>query len=267
MARILIAEDEPDIRNLIEFTLKFGGHEVFAFSNGGDAVEQTPVLMPDLILLDVRMPRLTGYEACSALKEDEKTKNIPVVFLSAKGQESEVNEGLALGAVAYILKPFAPDHLISQINKIMKEQATGAAEKPKVGGEVAGPPKEAAKPQEPAAAAEADKPKEAGSPPEKPPVPADKPKEVGFPPVRPAAEPDKPKEVGAPPVRPALAGTPAPFEKSEAATSPAPEKKPDGDSPASQPGPPATKPVEPDKKPGENSSTTKPPGADPARSA
>jgi len=267
MARILIAEDEPDIRNLIEFTLKFGGHEVFSFSNGSDAVEQTPVLMPDLILLDVRMPRLTGYEACSALKEDEKTKDIPIIFLSAKGQESEVNEGLALGAVAYILKPFAPDQLITQIKKIMEEQAAGAAEKPKGGGEAAEPPKEVAKPQEPTAAAVVDKPKEAGSPPEKPPAPADKPKEEGFLPVKPAASPDKPKEEGVPPVRPALAGTPAPFEKSEAATSPAPEKKPDGDSPASQPRPPATRPLGPDKKPSENSPTTKPPGTDPARSA
>ena len=115
MARILIAEDEPDIRTLIEFTLKFGGHEVFAFSNGGDAVEEAPKLMPNLILLDVRMPRLTGYEACEVLKKDPRTQDIPVVFLSAKGQEAEVDEGLATGAVAYILKPFAPDHLLNQL--------------------------------------------------------------------------------------------------------------------------------------------------------
>lgn len=131
MARILIAEDEPDIRNLIEFTLKFGGHEVFAFSNGSDAVEQTPKLKPDLILLDVRMPRLTGYEACQALKKDPQTRNIPVVFLSAKGQEAEVDEGLSMGAVAYILKPFAPDHLLNQLKKIIAEHVSGAAVKEK----------------------------------------------------------------------------------------------------------------------------------------
>src|SRR5574338_442723 len=93
MAKILIAEDERDIRDLIAFTLRFAGYEVFPASNGEEAVEMAPKVNPDLILMDVRMPRMTGYEACKALKSNPQLKDIPVVFLSAKGQESEIEYG------------------------------------------------------------------------------------------------------------------------------------------------------------------------------
>src|SRR5512145_720576 len=102
MAKILIAEDERDIRDLIEFTLKYAGHEVIKTSNGAEAVEKAPEIKPDLILMDVRMPRMTGYEACRALKEIEAVKNTPVVFLSAKGQQSEMETGMDAGAYDYI---------------------------------------------------------------------------------------------------------------------------------------------------------------------
>ncbi len=119
MARILIAEDERDIRELISFTLKFAGHEVIATSNGEEALQAARNEMPDLILLDVRMPRLSGYEACEIIKADPRTRQIPVVFLSAKGQESEVKTGLEAGADEYILKPFSPDQLTARIKAIL----------------------------------------------------------------------------------------------------------------------------------------------------
>jgi len=119
MAKILIAEDERDIRDLVAFTLRFAGHEVFAASNGEEAVELAPKVNPDLILMDVRMPRMTGYEACKILKEDPDLKDIPVVFLSAKGQENEIQQGLASGAEDYLLKPFAPDQLTSRVKMIL----------------------------------------------------------------------------------------------------------------------------------------------------
>jgi DNA-binding response OmpR family regulator len=119
MARILIAEDERDIRDLILFTLQFAGYEVIATSNGEEAYLTALELIPDLILLDVRMPRMTGYEACKQLKANEKTRNIPVVFLSAKGQEAEVQTGLDMGAAEYILKPFAPDQLTERVQAIL----------------------------------------------------------------------------------------------------------------------------------------------------
>jgi len=119
MAKILIAEDERDIRDLIEFTLKYAGHDVIKTSNGVEAIERAPDVLPDLILLDVRMPRMTGYEACRALKDIDEVKNIPVVFLSAKGQTSEMDMGLDAGAHDYILKPFAPDQLTARIAEIL----------------------------------------------------------------------------------------------------------------------------------------------------
>ncbi|MFH1909416.1 MAG: response regulator [Chloroflexota bacterium] len=121
MAKILIAEDERDIRDLIIFTLRFSGYEVVAASNGEEAIQLARQEMPDLILLDVRMPRKTGYEACAAIKADEKTKNIPVIFLSAKGQDSEIQAGLQAGAVEYLLKPFVPDQLSARIQAVLAE--------------------------------------------------------------------------------------------------------------------------------------------------
>jgi len=119
MAKILIAEDERDIRDLITFTLRFAGYEVIAASNGEEATALAKQEIPDLILLDVRMPRMTGYEACTVIKADERLKNIPVIFLSAKGQEAEIQAGLQAGATEYLLKPFAPDQLTTRIKAVL----------------------------------------------------------------------------------------------------------------------------------------------------
>lgn len=121
MAKILIAEDERDIRELIAFTLRIASHEVITTSNGEEAYEMTLSESPDLVLLDVRMPRMTGYEACQLIKANQSTSHIPVVFLSAKGQESEVMAGLEAGADEYILKPFSPDQLNQQVMLILEK--------------------------------------------------------------------------------------------------------------------------------------------------
>ena len=119
MAKILIADDEKDIRDLITFTLKFAGYDVVGYSNGEEALNAAPAEMPDLILMDVRMPRMTGYEACQKMKEEDRIKHIPVVFLSAKGQEAEIQTGMNVGATEYLLKPFAPDELISRVKELL----------------------------------------------------------------------------------------------------------------------------------------------------
>ncbi|MDP1547933.1 MAG: response regulator [Anaerolineales bacterium] len=121
MARILIAEDEPDIRELVAFTLRFAGHEVTTASNGEEALHQAMQTIPDLILMDVRMPRMTGYDACRAMKAEPSVKEIPVVFLSAKGQDSEIQTGLDAGAEDYLLKPFAPDQLVERVKAILSK--------------------------------------------------------------------------------------------------------------------------------------------------
>lgn len=118
---ILVAEDERDIRELIVFTLQISGFTVVDVPNGEEAVKKALEIKPDLILMDVRMPKMTGYEACLALKQQDSTKDIPVMFLSAKGQEAEINTGLEAGAAEYFLKPFAPDKLAQRVNEILTE--------------------------------------------------------------------------------------------------------------------------------------------------
>ena len=174
MARILVAEDERDIRELINFTLMFAGHTVTLAANGEEAVQKVGDANPDLILMDVRMPRLTGYEACRQIKAMDAWKNVPVVFLTAKGQDEEVQSGIDAGATAYILKPFSPDELAKKVNDFL--QAAQAAS--------------AAAPAEPAVATPA--------PPPAPEVPPP----AGPPPAAPAAA--APAEPGPP------AGPPAP---------------------------------------------------------
>jgi two-component system alkaline phosphatase synthesis response regulator PhoP len=118
--KILVAEDEPDIRDLIAITLRYAGYEVIEAIDGKEAVEKALVELPDLILLDVRMPNMNGYQACNLLKADDSTQEIPVIFLSARGQEAEIKRGLELGAEEYILKPFAPDELYRRVGSILE---------------------------------------------------------------------------------------------------------------------------------------------------
>jgi CheY-like chemotaxis protein len=120
MTKILVAEDETDIRELIAYSLvNIGGFQVVKARNGAEAVEAAEAELPDLILMDVRMPRMTGVEACARLKENPQTKDIPVVFLSAMGQEQEIQQGMEVGAVEYVLKPFAPEVLMNKVRDIL----------------------------------------------------------------------------------------------------------------------------------------------------
>ena len=119
MARILIAEDEHDIRVLVQLTLEFSGHEIVSAKDGAEAVELAAKDDFDLILMDVRMPRMNGFDACRRLKTMGRTRDVPVVFLSAKGQDAEVEAGLDLGAIQYILKPFAPEELAREVGQLL----------------------------------------------------------------------------------------------------------------------------------------------------
>ena len=121
MPKILVAEDEPDIRELIVLTLQFSNFEVESVPNGLDAVNAAQNDHFDLILMDVRMPAMSGYEACRQLRSMDKTRTTPIIFLSAKGQESEVRTGLEAGADKYILKPFTPGELIEIVNQTLRK--------------------------------------------------------------------------------------------------------------------------------------------------
>ena len=118
---ILVVEDEPAVRELLVSAFEFGNFDVIEAENGAEGVEETKKNIPDLIIMDVRMPIMTGFEACQILKAEESTKNIPVIFLSAYGQDAEVNTGLDLGAEEYLIKPFEVSNLIERIRHVLRK--------------------------------------------------------------------------------------------------------------------------------------------------
>lgn len=119
MKRVLIAEDERDIRELVDFALRYSGYEVLTARDGEEAFDLILKEKPDLVLLDVRMPRMSGFEVCRRMKNGQATRNIPVIFLSAKTQDTEIQAGLDAGAEAYIVKPFSTDHLVAQVASLL----------------------------------------------------------------------------------------------------------------------------------------------------
>ncbi len=117
--KIVLAEDEPQIARLIEFKLKKEGYSVTSKENGEEALKAIKADKPDLILLDVMMPVMGGYEVLRRLKEDENLKSIPVVMLTARAQEKDVVKGIAMGAEDYITKPFHPAELLARVKRIL----------------------------------------------------------------------------------------------------------------------------------------------------
>jgi len=127
VSRVLIADDEPHIRRLVCFTLGNKGFEVLEATDGGEAYDRAREELPDIVLLDVMMPIMTGYEVLEKLKADPLTRDIPVVMLSAKSQQTEVQAGLAGGACEYICKPFTPKDLVQRVAEILGAQGEGPA--------------------------------------------------------------------------------------------------------------------------------------------
>jgi len=119
--RILAVDDEPHILKLVAFSLKSGGYEVLEACDGLSAIQVAIAEKPDLILMDVMMPALDGYEACRRLKADPETAGIPVIMLTAKTQASEQQAGEDSGATQYICKPFAPKDLVAQVREFLGE--------------------------------------------------------------------------------------------------------------------------------------------------
>lgn len=117
--KVLIADDEPNIVVSLEFLMKQKGYEVHVVHAGDDALKAVGELLPDLVLLDVMMPRISGYEVCQRLRENPACRHIKIIMLSAKGREVEVNKGLAVGADAYVTKPFSTRDLMAQIEQML----------------------------------------------------------------------------------------------------------------------------------------------------
>ena len=121
--KVLLVEDEEDIRKVAQISLQFrGGWEVSLATNGEECLAQALSDLPDLILLDCMMPKMDGYETCRRLKQDPVLRHIPVIFLTAKAQETEVRKGISLGAVGYLIKPFNPMSLVAEIQQILTNQ-------------------------------------------------------------------------------------------------------------------------------------------------
>jgi len=118
--RILIIEDDRDIVELLKFNLEEEGYELFAAFDGNAGVVSAGRYLPDLIILDIMMPVLDGWEVCRTLKEDKSTAHIPIIILSARSQEMDKVVGLELGADDYVTKPFSPRELIARVRAILR---------------------------------------------------------------------------------------------------------------------------------------------------
>ena len=116
--RILVCDDDPVILRLLQVNLELEGYEVLSAHHGEEAVRVATAELPDLVILDIMMPRMDGYQACQALKAQESTRDIPVVFLSAKAQHSDIERGRAFGVEDYLTKPFDPAELLEVIDRL-----------------------------------------------------------------------------------------------------------------------------------------------------
>ncbi len=119
--KILCIEDDPDIQTMIKMSLKFKGeYEVILAGDGFSGIEMAEKEIPDVILLDVMMPELDGYETCKRLKANPLTKDIPVIFLTARVQEKEIKKGLEMGAIGYLTKPFDPMTIKDELEAVVQ---------------------------------------------------------------------------------------------------------------------------------------------------
>lgn len=120
---ILVIEDEEDIQELLKFNLSKEGYRVNSVLSGEEGLKRSKETQPDLIVLDLMLPGVDGLEVCKMLKHDSKTAHIPIVMLTAKGEESDVVTGLELGADDYITKPFSPKVLIARIRSVLRRRS------------------------------------------------------------------------------------------------------------------------------------------------
>lgn len=122
--KILVVDDEIYIVHILDFSLGMEGYEVVTALDGEQALHKVKSDKPDLVVLDIMMPKLDGYETCKILKTDPETKNIPVILLSAKGRNIDQKMGFQVGADDYITKPFSPRKLVERINMILGQPST-----------------------------------------------------------------------------------------------------------------------------------------------
>ncbi len=121
--KILVADDEPNILISLEYLMKREGYEVFLARDGHEALEMLRRERPHLVLLDVMMPKKTGFEVCQELRSDESLRDTKVLMLTAKGRDTDVAKGMALGASAYMTKPFSTRELVEKVRELLGTSA------------------------------------------------------------------------------------------------------------------------------------------------
>src|SRR3989338_7324464 len=122
-AKIFIIEDDKDIAELVQYNLEREGFTVIAVTSGEDALDRLNKDLPDLIVLDVMLPGMDGLETCRLIKQENKLKNIPIIMLTAKNEESDVIVGLQLGADDYLTKPFSHKVLLARIKAVLRRSS------------------------------------------------------------------------------------------------------------------------------------------------
>ncbi|GLZ30139.1 hypothetical protein Lesp02_23290 [Lentzea sp. NBRC 105346] len=119
MTVVVVAEDDADIRDLLVFKLTQGGFDVTAVGDGSSALSAIADVEPDLVILDVMMPGVSGLEVCRRLRSDPSTEDLPVVMLTARAREDDIETGFGVGADDYLTKPFSPNELIHRVHTLL----------------------------------------------------------------------------------------------------------------------------------------------------
>ncbi len=119
MKKIVIVDDEPNIVMTLEYTFKKQDFEVYIARDGSEALDILESVVPDVIMLDVMMPKVDGYQTLKSIKENDRLKDTKVVFLTAKNKASDIEKGLKLGADKYLTKPFSVKKIVSEINELI----------------------------------------------------------------------------------------------------------------------------------------------------
>lgn len=119
-AKVAIIEDEADILEVIEYNLAREGFQVYQATDGETALRLVQSETPDLVLLDLMLPKVDGLEVCRRLKADQKTRGIPIIMVTAKGEESDIVLGLGIGADDYVTKPFSPKELVGRVKAVLR---------------------------------------------------------------------------------------------------------------------------------------------------
>ncbi len=123
VVKILVVEDEEDIQELISYNMKKENFKVLCISSGEETLKYAEVYLPDLIVLDIMLPGISGFDVCKILKNKKTTQNIPIIMATAKGEESDIVTGLELGADDYITKPFSPKVLIARVKAVLRRKS------------------------------------------------------------------------------------------------------------------------------------------------